>query len=69
MIYDAEAKMLATKNMTPTEPPNSGPNARLIITITYQCQGTTAIIVTLTLLYTLTMWMVGSRRVFPITIQ
>ena len=34
MMYDAEAKMLAMKKMTPTEPPNSGPNARLIITNT-----------------------------------
>ena len=32
MIYVAEAKTLAVKKMTPTEPPNSGPNALLIIT-------------------------------------
>ena len=32
MIYDAEANTLATKKTTPTEPPNSGPNARLIMT-------------------------------------
>ena len=32
MIYVAEAKTLALKKITPIEPPNSGPNALLIIT-------------------------------------
>ena len=32
MMYVAEAKTLAVKKMTPIEPPNSGPNALLIIT-------------------------------------
>ena len=31
--------MLATKKMTPTDPPNSGPRARLIMTGLERCQG------------------------------
>lgn len=34
MMYVADAKMLATKKMIPTDPPNSGPRARLIRTET-----------------------------------
>lgn len=32
MMKDADANTLATKKTTPTEPPNSGPRARLIMT-------------------------------------
>ena len=32
MMKDAEAKTLATKKTTPTDPPNSGPSALLIMT-------------------------------------
>ena len=38
-MKDAEANTLATKKTMPTEPPNSGPRALLIMTVSRASQG------------------------------